>query len=214
MTKSGEQRRIYTIGHSTHRIEYFVSLLERHGIDTVMDVRSVPYRSRQPQFDRRNLIGSLRSSGIKYVFLGRSLGWRSDNPELYEDGRIKYRLLAETSVFKRGIRRVRKGSEHGNIVLMCAQEDPLDCHRTIFVARELAKKGEDVGHILSDGQVKTHDVMMEHLVKRLGLRRQMDLFLTERQMEKNLVDEACSIQERRIACSDRKPAWKAREIST
>ena len=202
-----KERTVYTIGHSTHDIERFGWLLKRHGLDTVMDLRSVPYSSRCPQFDRKNLIHSLKAQDIEYVFLGRSLGARSDNPECYEDGRVKYRLLAGTASFRKGIKQVCEGARYGNIVLMCAEEDPLNCHRTILVARELVKKGLDVGHILADGRVEPHDMVIKRLMERLGLRRQPDLFLTE----KELMERAYELQERRIAYSDKRSVRKPRE---
>ena len=100
MTESVKEETIYTIGHSTHEIENWISLLKRHRIEAVADVRSVPYSRWQPQFNRESLIDSLKTHGIAYVFLGKELGARTDDPECYEDGRVKYRLLAKTKLFK------------------------------------------------------------------------------------------------------------------
>ena len=75
--------------------------------------------------------------------------------------------------------RIRNGSKHRSIALMCAEKDPLDCHRTILVARELAREGLDVAHILADGRVERHGVVMKRLLEQLGVDRQRDLFLTE-----------------------------------
>jgi len=208
MTKPIKNQTIYTIGHSTHEIENWISLLKRHCIDAVADVRSVPYSRRQPQFNRENLIDSLKKHGIAYVFLGRELGARTDDPECYEDGRVKYRLLAKTKLFKEGIERVRSGSNHRNIALMCVEKDPLDCHRTILVARELIRTGSDVAHILVDGRVKSHSAVMKCLLEQLGADRQRDLFLTEEQ----LMDEAYDAREQRIAYSGEESARKAQEV--
>ena len=132
---------IYTIGHSTHEIGTFVALLMKHGIDAIADVRSAPYSRRQPQFNCKALANVLRSHGIAYVFLGRELGARSDDPACYEKGRVKHRLLARTPLFLSGIERIRDGSHRMNIALMCAEREPLDCHRTILVARQLVETG-------------------------------------------------------------------------
>ena len=78
---------------------------------------------------------------------------------------------------------------------MCAEKDPLDCHRTILVARELLKVGLDIAHILADGRVERHDVAMKRLLEQLGMGGQRDLFLTEEQ----LMDKAYTAKERRIA---------------
>ena len=193
--ESVKKRTIYTIGHSTHEIRNCISLLKRHRINAVADVRSVPYSRHYPQFNRENLIDSLRVHGIEYVFLGKELGARTDNPECYENGRVKYRLLAGTKLFREGIEWIRKDSKHRKIALMCAEKDPLDCHRTILVARELVKVGLDIAHILADGRVERHDVAMKRLLEQLGMGGQRDLFLTEEQ----LMDKAYTVKERRIA---------------
>ena len=208
MTESIKNQTIYTIGHSTHEIENWISLLKRHCIDAVADVRSIPYSRRQPQFNRENLIDSLKKHGIAYVFLGRELGARTDDPECYEDGRVKYRLLAKTKLFKEGIERVRSGSNHRNIALMCVEKDPLDCHRTILVARELIRTGLDVAHILVDGRVESHSAVMKRWLEQLGADSQQDLFLTEEQ----LIDEAYDARERRIAYSGEESARKMQEV--
>ena len=210
MTESIKNQTIYTIGHSTHEIENWISLLKRHRIDAVADVRSVPYSSRQPQFNRERLIDSLKKHGIKYVFLGRELGARTDDPECYEDGRVKYRLLAETKLFKEGIERVRNGSRHKIIALMCAEKYPIDCHRTILVARELIRAGSDVAHILADGQIESHSVVMKRLLEQLGAARQRDMFLTEEQ----LMDEAYDAREQRIAYSREESVRETQEVQS
>ena len=185
---------IFTVGHSTHEFEDFVSLLELHGVDAVADVRSVPYSRWQPQFNREDLTEALKSQGIAYVFLGKELGARSDDPQCYENGRVQYRSLAETPLFQSGIKRVRDGSKSRRIALMCAEKDPLDCHRAILVARELVASGVDVAHILEDGSLEPHDETMKRLSKQLRLPAQ-DLFLTSEELE----DQAYAAQEQRIA---------------
>ena len=83
------------------------------------------------------------------MFLGRELGARPDDPACYEDGRVRYARLARTALFRRGLDRVVDGAHRHRLALMCAERDPLDCHRTILVARELARRGLDVAHILA-----------------------------------------------------------------
>jgi len=190
MTKT----RIFTVGHSTHEFEDFVSLIEQHGVDAVADVRSVPYSRWQPQFNREDLAEALKARGIAYVFLGKELGARSDDPQCYENGRVQYRALAETPLFQSGIKRVQDGSRHRRIALMCAEKDPLDCHRTILVTRELVANGVDVAHILENGSLEPHDETMKRLSGQLRLPAQ-DLFLTPEELE----NRAYAEQERRIA---------------
>jgi len=90
MTGTPEGNRIFTIGHSTHGFTRFVELLKRHRVTAVADVRSMPCSRRQPQFNREDLRNSLKACGIAYVFLGKELGARSDDPTCYENGRVQY----------------------------------------------------------------------------------------------------------------------------
>ena len=197
MTETANKTRIFTVGHSTHEFEDFVSLLKQHGVDAIADVRSVPYSRWQPQFNREDLAEDLKARGIAYVFLGKELGARSDDPQCYENGRVQYRSLAETPLFQSGIERVRDGSRHRRIALMCAEKDPLDCHRTILVARELVASGVGVTHILENGSLEPHDKTMKRLSEQLRLPTQ-DLFLTADELE----NRAYAAQEQRIAYVD------------
>ena len=154
---------IFTIGHSTHAIERFVELLRQHGITAVADVRSTPYSRRNPQFNRETLKQSLRDADIGYVFLGEELGARPKDPSCYDDGHIDYRKLAATQPFKTGLERLRSGMTTHRIAIMCAEKEPLDCHRTLLIARELVESGTPVTHILADGGIEPHDATVSRL---------------------------------------------------
>jgi uncharacterized protein (DUF488 family) len=80
---------IFTIGHSNHLIEAFIALLHRHGITAVGDVRSHPYSRYVPQYSREPLQAALTQAGIEYVFLGKELGARSENPACYSTAPIR-----------------------------------------------------------------------------------------------------------------------------
>ncbi len=194
MKEVAQRRVIYTIGHSTHELDDFVALLTMNGINAIADVRSVPHSRWQPQFNRGALRTALRQRNIAYAFLGRELGARSDDPDCYKDGRVQYRLLAGTRLFRSGLKRVLQGSGRHTIALMCAEKEPLDCHRTILVARALAEKGVAVAHILPDGQTESHDETMDRLSRDLGLENG-DLFDPPEQIRAR----AYRMQEERIA---------------
>ena len=131
---------VYTIGHSTHPIERFIELLKMHSITAICDVRSAPYSRMNPQFNREPLRDTLKEAGIAYVFLGEELGARSKDLSCYRNGKVDYELLARTELFHSGLERVREGARTHRIALMCAEKDPLDCHRTILVARNLVEQ--------------------------------------------------------------------------
>ncbi len=160
---------ILTVGHSSHDLEFFSGLLALHHVTAIADVRSMPYSRYNPQFNRERLAERLKSSGIKYVYLGRELGGRSDDPSFYEHGRIRYDRLARTSCFRKGLERAVRGAEEYRIALMCAEKEPLDCHRTLLVGQELDSLGLDVAHILPDKPLESHADAMDRLLARFGL---------------------------------------------
>lgn len=189
---------ISTIGHSNHPIEKFVELLRTNKTSVVADVRSQPYSRMYPQFNREALEGALRRYGIAYVFLGRELGARSQDPSFYENGKVQYRRLAKTEEFQAAIRRLQLEVEKQHVVLMCAESEPLQCHRTILVARELSDAGINVRHIHANGQIESHADVMRRLLKLLGWPDQADLFRSYDQLR----EEAYAEQESRIAYVD------------
>jgi uncharacterized protein (DUF488 family) len=186
---------IHTIGHSNHPIERFLGLLQRHGITALADVRSTPYSRFNPQFRREALQEALAAGGIQYVFLGEELGARSRDPSCYDaGGRVSYAKLAATDLFRKGIQRLETGSRDFRISLMCAEREPLECHRTILVSRELVREGIEVTHILADGSLEEHGHAIERLVESLELPG-TDLFTSP----EGMVERAYEMQGERIA---------------
>lgn len=186
---------IFTIGHSTHSQEYFISLLTKHCITALCDVRSKPYSRMNPQFNREALEQALAAHSIEYRFLGKELGARSDDHNCYEGGKVRYTRLAETELFKRGLKRVVRGLKEGfHIAIMCAEKEPLECHRTILVARHLAALELNVDHILADGRLESHAATMSRLARMHNLPEE-DMFRSR----EDLLAEAYSRQEERIA---------------
>lgn len=159
---------LYTIGHSNHPVETFLGLLTQHGISVVADVRSQPY-SRIEHFNQGPLRDALLTQGIRYVFLGRELGARREERECYVDGQAIYERVATLPAFHEGIERLLTGLSRYTVALLCAEREPLDCHRTILVCRQLRKHGITIGHILGDGSVETHEDLERRLVREMGV---------------------------------------------
>lgn len=185
---------IYTVGCSAHPIEYFVQLLKRHAIALVADVRSTPYSRLHPQFNREPLAAVLGRAGIGYEFYGKELGARSDDPACYQNGKVRYDRIATTELFGEGLERLRREARDRRVAVMCAEKEPIECHRTILVARKLAEAGESVVHILADGALETHDEVMSRLLKKLGI-PEFDLFRSRDEA----LDEAYRVQGEKIA---------------
>jgi len=144
---------VKTIGHSNHPIEKFVDLLKRGGVDELIDVRSKPYSRRFPQFGREKLAATLAEAGIAYLWEGEALGGKP---------------RAQPPAFEAAIDRVLERAGERRVALMCAEKEPLDCHRVHLVARRLAERGADIEHLLADGSVRPHREVEEALLEKDG----------------------------------------------
>jgi len=156
---------LFTIGHSNHELPAFLALLRKHGVTALADVRSHPYSRYVPQYSYDALKTGLTEAGIRYVFLGAELGARSDNPDCYVQGKVQYDRLAQQPNFRAGLERVMKGLEQFDIALMCAEKDPLDCHRALLVARQLHELSLEILHIHADGATESHAEMETRLLE-------------------------------------------------
>lgn len=185
---------IFTVGHSNHPLDKFLAILKQNNIEAVADVRSAPYSRRNPQYNRNKLQQSLNESGIQYVFLGKELGARSEDPACYIDNRVQYGRLAQTELFRSGVERLLEGQKTYRVALMCAEREPLNCHRTILVARELERQGLAIRHILANGSLEAHTDTLRRLIAELGLSAD-DLFHDE----EAIVEAAYDRQAEKIA---------------
>lgn len=190
------ERVLYTVGHSTHSLKEFTELLEQHSVNAVADVRSSPYSRRNPQFNREGLQDELSRRGIAYVFLGGELGARSSDPRCYREGKVQYNRLAATDSFRSGLERLKKGVDRYRLALVCAESDPLQCHRTILVCQQLKTTDLEILHILKTGEVESHRDAEERLLHSHRL-SQADLFLPR----DDQLTKAYALQEARIAYS-------------
>ncbi|MFA6240974.1 MAG: DUF488 domain-containing protein [Candidatus Hydrogenedentales bacterium] len=179
---------VFTIGHSNHPLEAFIALLQQHAIACLCDVRSAPVSKYNPQFHRNSLVAALPEHGIAYLFLGKELGARSNDPECYVDGKVQYDRLAATPLFGQGLERVLQEAATRRIALMCAEKDPLDCHRTILVSRRLVERGCEVQHILADGALEPHAEAVRRLRRQLGI-ADADLFFSDEELDAAAYDK-------------------------
>ena len=147
---------VFTVGHSNHPVEHFLTLLKTHGVQVVVDARSQPYSKYATQFDQEALRPAVQDAGIRYLYLGKELGGRPEGKEFYdEEGHVLYDRVAATSLFQEGISRLERGIHEYKVALLCAEEDPAACHRRLLVGRVLVDHGIQVEHIRGDGRVQT-----------------------------------------------------------
>jgi len=185
---------VFTIGHSNLEIGKFVTLLKQHRIQAIADVRSSPYSQYNPQFNRESLQRVLQEHNVTYVFLGEELGARRSERECYLEGRADYELISQTPAFKRGIKRLNQGATNLRIALMCAEKDPIDCHRCILVSPHLRQQGLQVLHILPDGSLEDHTKTEQRLLQLFAL-EEKDFFLSPQES----VARAYKMQSEKIA---------------
>lgn len=184
---------LFTVGHSLRTPEDFIELLRLNAVTAIADVRSSPFSARVPHFNQDELRQRLRDAGIVYVFLGEELGARRKEPSCYVDGKARYELIEQEPLFQHGLDRIRRGVKRYTIAMMCAEKDPVTCHRAILVAKALRSE-MPIRHIVARGSVETQEEMEGRLLQIWGGRGQ-DLF----QSHEERVEDAYRRQAEEIA---------------
>jgi uncharacterized protein (DUF488 family) len=160
--------KIYTVGHSSHEIGYFIELIKHFEINCIVDVRSIAASSRFPQYNKEFLASSLKKNGIIYMHFAEEFGARHTNPDLLDsEGKVDFEKVRNSDNFKNGVERLRKGLEKGfHIALMCSESEPFDCHRFSMISVALEKDGMEVIHILKDKTFKNNAQLENQLLKK------------------------------------------------
>jgi uncharacterized protein (DUF488 family) len=192
---------LFTIGYSPHTLDSFLHVLSKHEITALVDVRSSPYSQYKPEFNQESLKDFLIKHNISYVFLGDYCGARIEDSSCYINGKVDYLLVAKNQKFREGLERIKKGMENYRIALMCAEKDPITCHRTVLICRNLVSSKIMIRHILGDGNVEEHKDSEYRLLKMFKLNHP-ELFRNEQQR----LDAAYSRQGDKIAYETAEPA--------
>jgi uncharacterized protein (DUF488 family) len=187
---------LYTIGHSNHKTEDFVSLLKRYGVTCIADVRSAPYSRYCPQFNKDILAAVLQAAGVAYMFLGKELGGRQGDLSCYKEGYVNLQHITETEEFKNGLQRLIAATSEHQVALMCAEKEPLECHRAILICRYLKGHNLCIRHILQDGSIEDHLDTERRLVKILKI--EPTLF-DPSDTERDLIEQAYERQAQKIS---------------
>jgi uncharacterized protein (DUF488 family) len=143
---------LFSIGHSNVEISAFIDLLRRYEIAALVDTRSQPYSRYNQHFSREQLKHSLEEAGIEYFYLGKELGGRPEDQSLYfQNGKVDYDLVAQTSIYLAGIERLLALASDRRVAFMCAEADYRNCHRYRLITRTLTQRGIRVRHVLHSG---------------------------------------------------------------
>lgn len=157
---------VYTVGHSNHSLNYFMELIKDFSVNCIVDVRSVPASSYNPQFNKESLQLSLKDNDILYMYFGNEFGARHTEFELLNAfGKVDFEKVRNTKKFLSGVERLKSGLDKGyNISLMCSEADPFECHRFSMISYYLARNNFKVMHILKDKTMVTNDELEEKLL--------------------------------------------------
>ena len=156
--------KLYSIGHSSQTQEEFLALLMQHGINCIVDVRSVPASKYTPQFNQETLKWFLKSHDIQYLHFGDEFGARRTDC-FDEHGQVNFERAVKTPNFQQGVIRLMTGLKKGyRIALMCSEADPLECHRFSMVSRYFYDQGVDVQHIMKDGILASHASLEKEMI--------------------------------------------------
>lgn len=157
---------LFTVGHSSLELDGFLKLLVTHDVRILCDVRSRPGSFRFPQFNREPLEACLASAGIGYEFFGDTLGGRPSDPAVYQaDGIVNYDERRKAKDFRAGVEHALRLNAASNIALMCAEEDPLQCHRFLMICPALLDRGVTPMHIRRGGELESQREAEDRLLK-------------------------------------------------
>ena len=156
------QKAIYTIGYGAREIDDFIAVLKRYGIAYLLDVRSQPYSRYKPDFSKQALEARLKAHGIRYVFMGKSLGGRPEDPACYTDGKVDYGKVRAKGFYLKGIGRLEEAwRQQLPVVLMCSEGKPEQCHRSMLIGQTLVERGMEVAHVdENDEAITQEDVLL------------------------------------------------------
>jgi uncharacterized protein (DUF488 family) len=159
---------IYTVGHSTHPLNYFLSLLQEYQVNCLVDVRSVAASSYNPQYNKEPLSNFLKNNEIIYMHLSEEFGARHSAPDLLDEkGKVDFAKVRKSQFFKNGIDRLWLEINKGyTSALMCSESDPLNCHRFSMITVALQEAGLEVLHIMKDKSLKSTSELEQLLLKK------------------------------------------------
>ena len=155
---------LHTIGYGARTLDQLVAALQASHIEYLLDVRSSPYSKFKPEFSREALESALKRHGIRYVFMGDTLGGQPRDPDCFTDGKVDYDKVRQKPFFQAGLERLRKAHEQRMCAaLLCSEGKPEQCHRSKLIGEALVAAGIPFRHIDEAGQLLTQTQVMDRL---------------------------------------------------
>jgi uncharacterized protein (DUF488 family) len=163
---------LFTVGYGARTLDEFLAVLKANRIEYLIDVRTAPFSKFKPEFSKDLLQHHIERAGLRYIFMGDTLGGQPRDPACHTDGKVDYEKVRAQPFFQTGLKRLRKAFEQRRrAALMCSEGRPEDCHRSKLIGEALTAAGVPVRHIDEGGQVLTQKEVIDRLTQ-----GQMDLF--------------------------------------
>lgn len=191
---------VYTIGYSGFpSIGELLSFLKEKSVDGLIDVRSVPFSKTFPAYNQESLKAACRQHEVYYRHYKKEFGARRTDPTYYTDGYVDFERVSEDPDFKAGIERVKDSANKGyRLCLLCAEKDPIICHRSILIGRNLMDAGINVIHLHADRTEETQQELQTRLLDTLFPKREQTTLWEEQMTEGDYIQEAYRMQNARI----------------
>lgn len=155
---------IYTIGYGSRSWADFTAVLQRYHIAYLLDIRSAPYSRYKPEFTKAALSAGLAAEGIRYLFVGDSLGGRPNQPDCYTEGKVDYEKVKTMVFYQEGISRIQTAFQQQQaVVLMCSEGKPENCHRSKLIGATLTQLNIPVAHIDEHNEVLGQTAVIQRL---------------------------------------------------
>lgn len=191
---------VYTIGYSGFSIDNFIATLKKHNISLIVDVRSSPYSNHFPEYNKDALEICLKTHRIYYRNYANEFGARQTDRKYYcKEGYLDFEVFSKSEPFLNGVKKLRNSMDQNyTFALLCAEKDPICCHRTILVARAFFERGYNVVHLLSNGKTVTQQEINAQLIEKYYPNRNQMTFFETPQDETTLLNKAYKKQNEEI----------------
>jgi len=187
-----QQKTLYTIGYSGYNVSDFVDVLKRNGVNALIDVRSNPFSTHFPIYNKEILEHTLKASNIHYRNYASEFGAQQSERCFYSpQGYLDFENFTMSDKYIHGYRRIEDGlMKEYTFALMCSEKDPIDCHRSIMISKTFSDNGYSVLHLLPNNEPMTQLDIEERLLNKYFPNRNQLSFFSENLSVSDLITES------------------------